>query len=60
MGRLLKRRAIQVGLEKAEGEMGTRGFTISDIQDILKEQGVDVGQRIAADNVTRFLYASSK
>uniref|UniRef100_T1ICF5 XPG N-terminal domain-containing protein n=1 Tax=Rhodnius prolixus TaxID=13249 RepID=T1ICF5_RHOPR len=58
MGRLLKRRAIQVGLEKAEGEMGTRGFTISDIQDILKEQGVDVGQRIAADNVTRFLYAS--
>ncbi|XP_073987693.1 rad2 superfamily protein mus201 isoform X2 [Rhodnius prolixus] len=60
MGRLLKRRAIQVGLEKAEGEMGTRGFTISDIQDILKEQGVDVGQRIAADNVTRFLYASSE
>ncbi|KAK9510241.1 hypothetical protein O3M35_005068 [Rhynocoris fuscipes] len=59
MGRLLKRRAIQVGLEKAEGEMGTRGYTIADIQEILKGHGIEVGQRIAADNTTRFLYASN-
>lgn len=57
MSRLLKRRAVQVGIEQAEGEMGCRGFTISDLQSILSDQGVELAQRIAADNTTKILYA---
>ena len=56
MSRLLKRRAIQVGIEKAESEMGTRGFTLSDLQSILSDQGVQLARRIAADSTTKLLY----
>ncbi|XP_066903980.1 DNA excision repair protein ERCC-5 isoform X2 [Halyomorpha halys] len=59
MSRLLKRRAVQVGIEQAEGEMGCRGFTIADLQSILSEQGVELAQRIAADNTTKILYADN-
>ncbi|KAL1124476.1 hypothetical protein AAG570_001102 [Ranatra chinensis] len=63
MGRLLKRRSVQVGLEKAESEMGGRSFTIADIKSILTDDGIvgeDLSQRIASNDTTRFIYATTK
>lgn len=62
MERLLKRRSVQVSLEEAEKEMGPRCYTMSEIQEILEYQGVDVskGQRIASDSSTRILYSTRK
>ncbi|XP_014247754.1 DNA repair protein complementing XP-G cells homolog [Cimex lectularius] len=59
MKRLLKRRAVQEGLEQAEDELGARGFTLNDLQTMLTEQGVDLSQRIASDNTTRYIYSTS-
>ncbi|KAF6215027.1 hypothetical protein GE061_009776 [Apolygus lucorum] len=59
MGRLLKRRAVQAGLDKAAEELGVRGLTVNDLESILSEQGIDLSQRIAGDSSTRFVYSSN-
>jgi hypothetical protein len=60
MTRLLKRRSIQTSLEDAEKEMGGRSLSLGELEEMLSEQGVvttsNVGMRIAADNVTRYVY----
>lgn len=60
MGRLLKRRSVQVSLEQAEKEMGGHTLSLREMEEMLREQGVNtslnVGSRIASDNVTRFIY----
>ncbi|XP_049949071.1 DNA excision repair protein ERCC-5 [Schistocerca serialis cubense] len=60
MSRLLKRRSVQVSLEQAEKEMGGHTLSLREMEEMLKEQGVNtslnVGSRIASDNVTRFIY----
>lgn len=62
MERLLTRRSVQVSLEEAEKEMGGRTLNLGDIETMLKEGGVDVsvdiGNRIASDNTTRYLYVN--
>lgn len=60
MGRLLKRRQVQVSLEGAEKEMGGKVWSISELESLLTEDGViDVSekhaQKIAADENTRFV-----
>jgi DNA excision repair protein ERCC-5 len=60
MTRLLKRRSIQTSLEDAEKEMGGRSLSLDELEEMLSEQGVvtasNAGMRIAADNVTRYVY----
>lgn len=60
MTRLLKRRSVQVSLENAEREMGGKSLSLGEIEEILSEQGVvtnsNIGSRIAADSITRYVY----
>lgn len=60
MGRLLKRRQVQVSLEGAEKEMGGKVWSISELESLLTEDGViDVSekhaQKLASDENTRFV-----
>lgn len=60
MERLLKRHLVQVSLEEAEKEMGGHTLSLQEMEEMLKERGVDttfdMGKRIASDNVTRYIY----
>ncbi|XP_046482836.1 DNA excision repair protein ERCC-5 homolog [Neodiprion pinetum] len=62
MKRLLKRRNVQECLEEAEREMGGKTMTLEELDVLLTEQGIatttkiDNASRIAADNLTRFVY----
>ena len=62
MNRLLKRHAVQVSLEQAGKEMGGRGLSLQELEELLGEQGIikdDEGalpsKRIAQDSVTRYM-----
>lgn len=60
MKRLLKRRAVQVELEEAEKEMGGKCLSLTELEALLSEEGVDTSssqaaQKIASDENTRFL-----
>lgn len=61
MGRLLKRRQVQVSLEEAEAEVGGKCLSMGELEQLLKEEGVqvdsDIGvsRKIASDENTRFL-----
>ncbi|XP_055681995.1 DNA excision repair protein ERCC-5 homolog isoform X2 [Lutzomyia longipalpis] len=62
MERLLKRRQIQVSLEEAEKDMGGATLSFYELEKMLTEEGVlaaasrEHGQRIANDNVTKFVF----
>uniref|UniRef100_A0A1B0D0C2 DNA repair protein complementing XP-G cells n=1 Tax=Phlebotomus papatasi TaxID=29031 RepID=A0A1B0D0C2_PHLPP len=62
MARLLKRRQVQLSLEEAEKDMGGVTLSFSELEKMLTEEGVlaaaskDKGQRIANDNVTKFVF----
>jgi DNA excision repair protein ERCC-5 len=49
-----------MSLEDAEKEMGGRSLSLGELEEMLSEQGVvtdsSIGMRIAADNVTRYVY----
>lgn len=66
MKRLLKRRNVQECLEEAEREMGGKTMTLEELDILLTEQGIatttkdDRANRIAADNLTRFVYINGK
>ena len=60
MSRLLRRRQVQVGLNEAEKEMGGKTWSLSELESLLKEDGVltvsdKCAQKIASDENTRFL-----
>lgn len=61
MQRLLKRRKIQECLEETEKEMGDGGMSITELESLLNEEGIDTKieslptKRIASNNTTRFL-----
>ncbi|XP_034245331.1 DNA repair protein complementing XP-G cells [Thrips palmi] len=65
LGRLLKRRNVQVSLEQAEKEMGGKVMRMSELQELMAAQGVDIiednpmldnaSHRIASDSTTRFV-----
>lgn len=60
MSRLLRRRQVQLGLEEAEKEMGGKTWSLSELEDLLKEDGVlEISekhcQKIASSENTRFL-----
>uniref|UniRef100_A0A182K3J7 Uncharacterized protein n=1 Tax=Anopheles christyi TaxID=43041 RepID=A0A182K3J7_9DIPT len=60
MKRLLKRRQVQVELEEAEKEMGGKCLSLSELESLLNEEGVETSsnraaQKIASDENTRFL-----
>ncbi|CAH0380696.1 unnamed protein product [Bemisia tabaci] len=60
LGRLMKRRNIQVSLEEAAKEMGGRTLSLNEMQKMFEEDGIitdaEVTQRIASDSSTRFVY----
>lgn len=60
MGRLLKRRQVQVELEGAEKEMGGKGLSLAELENLLSEKGVvdpDIAtNRIASNEHVRFLH----
>lgn len=60
MKRLLKRRQVQVELEEAEKEMGGKGISMADLENLLSEEGVvdpDIAtERIASSEHVRFLH----
>lgn len=61
MKRLLKRRNVQVGIEEAEKEMGGKSWSLSELENMLSEDGIlqldaDRGQRIASNANSRFIY----
>lgn len=60
MGRLLKRRRVQVELEGAEKEMGGKGLSLAELENLLSEKGVvdpDLAtNRIASNEHVRFLH----
>lgn len=60
MGRLLKRRQVQVELEEAEKEMGGKGLSMAELENLLSEEGVvdpDLAtERIASNENVRFLH----
>ncbi|GAB0099359.1 DNA repair protein complementing XP-G cells [Sergentomyia squamirostris] len=62
MERLLKRRQVQLSLEEAEKDMGGATLSFAELEKMLKEEGVlaeassSKGQRIANDNVTKFVF----
>lgn len=64
MERLVKRRNVQRSLDLAAKEMGGRMMTIGELEELLHDQGVATdslpGRRIAADNVTRYVYLTGK
>lgn len=65
LGRLLKRRNVQVSLEQAEKEMGGKVMRINELQELMAAQGVEIiedntvigssSHRIASDSKTRFI-----
>lgn len=64
MKRLLKRRQVQVGIEEAEKEMGGQSWSLSDLENLLTEDGLlkmedeklkKYGQRIASNENVRFI-----
>uniref|UniRef100_A0A6E8VYF7 XPG-I domain-containing protein n=1 Tax=Anopheles coluzzii TaxID=1518534 RepID=A0A6E8VYF7_ANOCL len=60
MKRLLKRRQVQVELEEAEKEMGGKCLSLTELESLLNEEGVETSsnraaQKIASDENTRFL-----
>jgi len=64
MKRLVKRRNVQRSLDEAAKEIGGRMLTLGELEDIFREDGIVTdslpGQRIAKDNVTKFIYAMGK
>lgn len=60
MKRLLKRQQVQAALDEAGKEMGGASLSLTELESLLHDQGIptsnDVGQRIASDSNTRFLY----
>lgn len=60
MGRLLKRRQVQVQLEAAEQEMGGRGLSMAELENLLSEEGVVdpeiATERIASNEHTRYIH----
>lgn len=60
MKRLLKRRQVQVELEEAEKEMGGKGISMADLENLLSEEGVvdpDIAtERIASSEHVRYLH----
>lgn len=60
MGRLLKRRQVQVQLEEAEKEMGGRGLSMAELENLLSEEGVVDPEiatgRIASNEHTRYIH----
>lgn len=60
MKRLLKRRQVQVELEEAEKEMGGKGLSMAELENLLSEEGVvdpDLAtERIASSEHVRYLH----
>lgn len=60
MSRLLKRRQVQVELEEAEKEMGGKGLSMAELENLLSEEGVvdpDLAtERIASSDHIRYLH----
>lgn len=60
MKRLLKRQQVQAALDEAGKEMGGTSLSLTELESLLNDQGIPtsnaVGQRIASDSSTRFLY----
>lgn len=60
MKRLLKRRKVQVGLEEAEKEMGGKGLSLVELENLLSEKGVVdpelATKRVASNEHIRFLH----
>lgn len=60
MKRLLKRRQVQVELEEAEKEMGGKGLSMAELENLLSEEGVvdpDLAtERIASSDHIRYLH----
>lgn len=60
MKRLLKRRQVQVELEEAEKEMGGRGLSMAELENLLSEEGVvdpDIAtERIASNEHSRYIH----
>lgn len=61
MKRLLKRRQVQIELDGAEKEMGGKGLSMAELENLLSEEGVvDVDlattQRIASNEHVRYLH----
>lgn len=60
MNRLLKRRRVQVELEGAEKEMGGKGLSLAELENLLSEKGVVdpeiATSRIASNEHVRFLH----
>lgn len=60
MKRLLKRRLVQVELEGAEKEMGGKGLSMAELENLLSEEGVvdpDIAtERIASNEQVRYLH----
>lgn len=60
MKRLLKRRLVQVELQEAEKEMGGKGLSMAELENLLSEEGVvdpDIAtERIASNEQVRYLH----
>lgn len=60
MKRLLKRRQVQVELEEAEKEMGGKGLSMAELENLLSEEGVVdpnlATERIASNEHVRYLH----
>lgn len=60
MNRLLKRRQVQIELEGAEKEMGGKGLSLAELENLLSEKGVVdpeiATNRIASNEHVRFLH----
>lgn len=60
MKRLLRRRQVQVELEEAEKEMGGKGLSMAELENLLSEEGVvdpDLAtERIASNEHVRYLH----
>ncbi|XP_045766289.1 DNA excision repair protein ERCC-5 isoform X2 [Maniola jurtina] len=65
MQRLLKRRKLQECLEETEKEMGDGGMSLTELESLLNEEGIDTkldslpSRRIASNNTTRYLLISN-
>lgn len=60
MKRLLKRRQVQVSMEDAEKEMGGKSWSLSELENLLSEDGIlkvdeNCGQKIASNENARFI-----
>lgn len=60
MKKLLKRRQVQVELEEAEKEMGGKGLSMAELENLLSEEGVvdpDIAtERVASNENVRYLH----